>query len=632
MASWAGRIIGAYEIIEPLGQGGMASVFKAYHMRMNRYVALKMIHLEHASDPIYTARFEREAQIIAALDHPNIVPVHDFFEYEGNMCMVMKYIDGMTLRDVLVDGPLRIEDILKVMDSISSAMDFAHERGVLHRDIKPSNILLDMAGTPYISDFGLAKFSEMGETTISQNVMIGTPYYMSPEQAAGSSTITNRSDLYSLGVVLYELILGRVPFKEGTPYAIVHSHIYHPVPLPSSIDPTISPLVEGVLLTALAKTPEDRYPSALAMMDALRYAVEQGLANGQSVVSSSMLRSQDSISRRVAQSLMMQDSRVAPIPRMSAMGESKPSAGSGIGSNSPARTTDQAARTAAAPEAPSIAVSPVLLGVIIAVLILLGGLTMGTLLNGSESPAAPTVPANPVQPTAVQNAAGNGDPSGALLDIPPLTIEQAQAQIAERPDDPALYLALGLAQDAAGQDPSAAFQAGLDAAQDEGLYWASLGFQFAQRERLIPTVESFNLALMALPENDPNRPFVLGEGGRALYDLAINPEVLNPAAYAALEAWYRALPSESNPMIALIMARARIAAGELDSARELLSTLANAPRLGIQVRLVTAELEGAAGNTDQARQLLVSLQASGGQGPPWIAPRIDALLSELQGE
>src|SRR5450432_2056252 len=179
-----GDIIGGYEIISPLGQGGMATVFKAFHPRLNRFVAIKMIHQAYLQDTTYVARFEREAQIVAGLEHPNIVPVYDYSEYQGEPYLVMKLIEGKTLKQLLQEsGELPIDDILTIAAPIASALDYAHGQGVLHRDIKPSNIILDMKAWPYLSDFGLARLAISGASTLSQDLMIGTPYYMSPEQA-----------------------------------------------------------------------------------------------------------------------------------------------------------------------------------------------------------------------------------------------------------------------------------------------------------------------------------------------------------------------------------------------------------------------------------------------------------------
>ncbi len=268
-----GDLIGAYEIVAPMGQGGMATVYKAYHSRLNRFVAIKMIHHAYLGDESFLARFEREAQIVAALEHPNIVPVYDFSEHEGEPYLVMKLVEGSTLKSVLSAGELPVNDVLAIMEPIARALDYAHSRGVLHRDIKPSNIILDRQATAYLTDFGLARLSISGATTLSTDMMIGTPYYMSPEQAAGRGAVDHRADLYSLGVVFYELFVGRVPFSEGTPYAIINDHIARDLPLPHTLNPDVPIEVEIALLRALSKDPDDRYQSAGALFEAIRDAV-----------------------------------------------------------------------------------------------------------------------------------------------------------------------------------------------------------------------------------------------------------------------------------------------------------------------------------------------------------------------
>jgi serine/threonine protein kinase len=273
-----GQQVGPYQIIGQLGQGGLATVYKAYHARLDRYVAIKMMHQAFQGDASFLARFEREAQIVAKLEHAHIVPVYDYDEHEGQPYLVMKFVEGRTLKNLLSERPLTLQEILDIMTPIANALTYAHQRGVLHRDIKPSNIILDKEGVPYLTDFGLARIAQAGESTMSQDVMLGTPQYISPEQARGEKNLDARTDIYSLGVVLYELVVGRVPFSGDTPYAIVHDHIFTNLPLPSSINSEIPPQIEAVLLKALAKPPADRYASAVDMMNAFRLGVtEAGL-------------------------------------------------------------------------------------------------------------------------------------------------------------------------------------------------------------------------------------------------------------------------------------------------------------------------------------------------------------------
>ncbi len=275
MAFVPGSQIGPYQILEQLGQGGMATVYKAYHPALDRYVALKALHPAFLEDPNFLARFRREARVVAKLDHPNIVPVYDYSEHEGRPYLVMKFIEGETLKARLRRGPLGREAIMAVAEAVGAALTYAHQQGVLHRDIKPSNVLLAEDGRIYLADFGLARIAQAGESTLSTDRLLGTPQYISPEQALGKRDLDVRTDIYSFGVMLYEMFLGQVPYSADTPYAIIHDHIYSPLPRPREIDPSLPPALERVLLKALAKDPDDRFDDVPSLMRALRQAVAE---------------------------------------------------------------------------------------------------------------------------------------------------------------------------------------------------------------------------------------------------------------------------------------------------------------------------------------------------------------------
>lgn len=274
MALQVGDTIGPYTIEGTLGAGGMATVYKGYHPRLDRSVAIKVLHRSLQTNTDFQQRFEREARIVARLEHPNIVPVYDFSEYQGEPYLVMKYIEGETLKKSLSGTPLPKEMLHRLVMPIASALTYAHEHGVLHRDVKPSNVLIDMRGTPYLTDFGLARLAVAGESTMSADVMLGTPFYISPEQARGERELDARTDIYSLGIVLYEMVVGRVPFAADTAYATVHDHIYTAPPLPSELNPAVNPTLEAVLLKALAKQPDARYSSAVALAQAFLAALD----------------------------------------------------------------------------------------------------------------------------------------------------------------------------------------------------------------------------------------------------------------------------------------------------------------------------------------------------------------------
>jgi len=271
----SGENVGAYRIVEKLGQGGMATVYKAYHPALDRYVAIKVMHPAFMEDPNFLARFQREARIVAKLDHPHIIPIYDFAEHNGHPYLVMRFIEGETLKARIERArSLKPQEILRVAQAVGQALTYAHEQGILHRDIKPSNILLTPEGGVYLTDFGLARMAEAGESTLSRDMMLGTPQYISPEQAKGIRKLDARTDVYSLGVVLYELLVGRAPFTADTPYAIVHDHIFSPLPMPRELNPDLPESLERMLLKALAKDSGDRFQSVEELVAALETSLE----------------------------------------------------------------------------------------------------------------------------------------------------------------------------------------------------------------------------------------------------------------------------------------------------------------------------------------------------------------------
>ena len=275
----AGETIALYRIIGRIGAGGMATVYKAYHEGLDRHVAIKLLHQSFVQDASFRERFEREARIVARLEHPHIVPIYDYAEHEGMPFFVMKYIEGGTLKRRLIKRGITLDETLRMMTQLADALTYAHEQGVLHRDIKPSNILIDERDQPYLTDFGLARIAQVGDSTISHDMMLGTPQYISPEQAKGERDLTPATDVYSFGIVLYELLLGAPPFSGETPYAIVHEHIYTPPLAPSQHNSELSPALDAVLLKALAKVPEQRYQTATALMADFKHALaEAGVA------------------------------------------------------------------------------------------------------------------------------------------------------------------------------------------------------------------------------------------------------------------------------------------------------------------------------------------------------------------
>ncbi|HWQ15834.1 MAG TPA: serine/threonine-protein kinase, partial [Roseiflexaceae bacterium] len=266
MSELAGTRLGQYQIVEKIGSGGMATVYKAHQPSLDRFVAIKVLHRGH--DPQFAGRFKREAYAIARLQHPNILPIYDYGEEDGRLFLVMQYVeDGLTL-DRSLPRPAPPGETLRIAAHVLAALDYAHTSGVVHRDIKPGNILLHTPRWPLLADFGIAKLLGDNDGLTVPGMIVGTVDYMAPEQAMGQP-IDGRTDLYALGVVLYQLLTGRVPFQADTPVAVLAKHTYEPPPPPRSLNPEIPPALEDVLLRAMAKSPADRFQSAQEMAEEL---------------------------------------------------------------------------------------------------------------------------------------------------------------------------------------------------------------------------------------------------------------------------------------------------------------------------------------------------------------------------
>ncbi len=266
-----GQMLGPYKIIEQVGAGGMATVYKAYQAAMDRFVAIKVLPPNMAQDPQFTTRFAQEARTIAKLEHPFILPVYDSGNEKGTAYIVMRYMEAGTLGDLLNKGRPDLRYSVRLIQRIAEALDYAHSQGIVHRDIKPNNILIDKNGQPYLTDFGIAKILESAGNLTGSGI-IGTPSYMSPEQGQGMP-VDARSDIYSLGVVLYEMVTNRLPFESTTPMGVMLKHIQEPLPPPSSIAPDVPPAIEAVITKALEKNREARYRTAGEFARALESAI-----------------------------------------------------------------------------------------------------------------------------------------------------------------------------------------------------------------------------------------------------------------------------------------------------------------------------------------------------------------------
>src|SRR5712692_69164 len=273
-----GFTLGRYELRHRIAQGGMSEVYLAYDRRVRRRVAIKVLY---GRDVSFVRRFEREALAVGALSHNHILPLYDFGEQSPWYYLVMPYVEGGTLRDYLLKRKqLTLEEAASFVDQIASALQYAHDSKVVHRDVKPSNILLRQDGYAYLVDFGLAKALMGAESLTSDGAMVGTPEYMAPEQSNGQSDY--RSDIYSLGVILYQMLTGRVPFMAESPVAISLKHIQTPPISPSTLNSDIPPSIEEVILKAMTKDPNQRYQKAQELAAAYWKALQQDRSRAQS--------------------------------------------------------------------------------------------------------------------------------------------------------------------------------------------------------------------------------------------------------------------------------------------------------------------------------------------------------------
>lgn len=590
MAISLGDQLGQYRIESILGHGGMASVYKAYHAKLNRYVAIKVIHA--GSDAAFIARFEREARIIAQLDHPHIVTVYDFAEHTGQPYLVMKLIEGATLKTLLAQGALKPDDILSVMAPIASALDYAHQQGVLHRDIKPSNILLDKQATPYLADFGLARLTDNPESTISEGMLLGTPHYISPEQVIGGK-IDHRADLYSLGVVLYEMFVGTVPFREGTPYTILQDHVTRELPPPRAANPSIPESVESVLVRATAKDPADRYPSAKVMIQALANAV--GAENG-------------------ALNTLLTANRFA-VADSSTNSASFTPHHSASASHTAAKLAVQGT-TRRSPKARRATTPWLWAGLALTVFCITGMILLLNSLAESGSEAQATIPAVTTQPS--------------LTPIPRLPVNVVGlvgAQVLRRrnPTDPIAYLTLARAQFLNETDTAAGetIRQGLVYADNPVVYLMTASDLALQTHRYGAAVVAY-ITVLTYSENRPEYPAVRAEVGEILYRLASEAQDITAAQ---VREFGNQLQQGGSPVAVAVLAKAlvdhdadRVAETVLGLALARDSTLAEA-------HLVLGELRWNQAHPDQAREEWL-LARDAADAPEWVRNQAQQFLTE----
>ncbi len=281
-ASLIGRSLGKYQIVDLIGQGGMATVYKGYQEDVQRYVAVKVLPPHPGQSDEYIARFRLEARTIARLQHPHILPLYDYGLEDDILYLVTPFIEGGSLRERIEGGPLPTAEVNRILQQLAPALDYAHKNGVVHRDIKPANILISGEGNATLADFGVVKMVAEGTMLTATSGVIGTPAYMAPEQGQGL-TVDGRSDIYSLGVVTYEMLSGLLPFTADTPWQLLFKHITEPVPNILDLVQGLPIGIEAVLLRAVAKDPQDRYQTAGAFAGEFAQVVQGTLSAGTAI-------------------------------------------------------------------------------------------------------------------------------------------------------------------------------------------------------------------------------------------------------------------------------------------------------------------------------------------------------------
>jgi YVTN family beta-propeller protein len=268
---WIGAELAGYRIEALVGRGGMGVVYRAWDARLKRNVAVKLVSPELSEDAIFRDRFLVESELAAALEHPNVVPIHTAGEVDGRLYLVMRLVEGSDLRRVLVEGPLTPRRSVAVLIQLAAALDAAHARGLVHRDVKPSNVLLDESDHVYLVDFGLTRERSV-QAPAQELRSVGTPAYTAPEQVLGAGAAA-QADQYALGCVLYECLTGEPPFQAERELAVLFAHLQEEPPRPSDSNPSLGTDIDAVVARALAKEPEDRYPSCVDLVDAAREAL-----------------------------------------------------------------------------------------------------------------------------------------------------------------------------------------------------------------------------------------------------------------------------------------------------------------------------------------------------------------------
>ena len=596
-----GENVGPYRIIEQFGQGGMATVFKAYHASLDRYVALKVLHPAFNQDPNFEARFQREARVVAKLEHPNIVPIYDYAEHEKRPYLVMKFIEGITLKARMDAGSLSSDEITKIVDAVGSALAYAHKQGVLHRDIKPSNVLMATDGQIYLADFGLARIAQSGESTLSSDMIMGTPQYISPEQAMGKADLDQRTDLYSFGVMLYEMVVGKVPFNADTPFSIIHDHIYSPLPLPRVINPNVPESVERVLLKVLAKERDDRFEDATKLVIAFKEAwnVAGIPMQGSDIRASEVLRAETNAVDRLEPP--------APTKVASVRGGGKPT------------------ELEAVPAAKKKRSSFTWVGAALTLILCLGGLVVVRNIRNARLTARgqPTETPAPAPDRPAQENLPPVDVPPAQ-ELPPHVIE-AQKVAEEHPEDldarlnlAIVYWEAGLKRQAFETIPQITKLAGPENVD----FYMHAGDEFAIREAWIPSASMFFQAVKFMQANGEVPRDVSDRFHEAMYKAAVQPE---SQLFVPLDNVTRI----DEGIVLVTRARNAFYTDRRDEAFELLAEIKRVAPAMPEARLLEAEFSAESGENAKARLLAESLISKDSGAAEWVRMFAEETIKRL---
>jgi serine/threonine protein kinase len=574
----------------------MATVYKAYHASLDRYVALKVLHPAFHQDQTFTMRFQREARVVAKLEHPNIVPIYDYSEHEKRPYLVMKYIEGDTLKARLNQGPLTSEEIERVVNSVGAALAYAHKQGILHRDIKPSNVMIAKDGNMYLADFGLARIAEAGESTMSSDSIMGTPQYISPEQAMGKKDLDAGTDIYSFGVMLYEMVVGQVPFSADTPFSVIHDHIYTPLPLPMKVNPNVPEPVQRVLLKALAKDRRDRYTAIEELMTAFKEAwTEAGVPmQGTAIIMRSSM-SKDKTGSRGPEAKTM-----AAVENSAKKKKLSPWAWMGIG-------------------------TLVLLCAAILAVVVIRYTRRGNPPPSASGNSRPLAAASaPVAQPPVLTVTQPSQPQPQVQnDLP--EIAAAKELVAKNPNDPQAHLDLSLAFWNA-QDARAAFeearQAGTLADQNSPDFFIQAGNEYHNREAWVLATVMYARLVPIYYTNKDMPEDVQNNQHEAAYKSAEQLSLFDPK-------YFQHSGNPTMPLAILVDGREALLNGNIPEAKNQLDRLKQTNPNMQEIPLLEAEIAMKEGDTQMAKTLLSTL-TSDTSTPEWIRIMAENYLKPIQ--